>query len=124
MGNKKTINCTVLMAGAYPFQKGKRITVQKKDDLFYVSSEGVDFGLVKEIYGAEKDQMPDIPDVFDGIVVENCCEQHLLTMCVVLQEKGKGRRKWRKGMKHAVLSQGTPTAVSVNTCCVNCRKEI
>lgn len=101
MGKRKTINCTVLMAGAYPFQKGKRISVQKKGNLFYASSEGVDFGLMKEICGEEEDQVPSLPEVFDGIVVENCCEQHLLTICVALQEREKGKRKWRKDIKNA-----------------------
>ena len=101
MGKRKTINCTVLMAGAYPFQKGKKISVRKRGDLYYASSEGVDFGLIKEICGGEEDQMPSLPEVFDGIVVESCCEQHLLTICVALKDKRKERRKWKKGIKSA-----------------------
>lgn len=101
MEKRKTINCTVLMAGAYPFQKGKKISVQKRGDLFYASSEGVDFGLIKEICGEEEEQVSNLPEAFDGIVVENCCEQHLLTICVALQDERKERKKWRKGIKSA-----------------------
>lgn len=95
MKKRKTINCTVLMAGAYPIQKGKKISVQKRGDLFFASSEGVDFGLIKDVCEEEEEQILSLPEVFDGIVVENCCEQHLLTICVALQDKRREKRKWR-----------------------------
>ena len=83
MGEGQAINCTVLMAGAYLFRKGKRISIRKEGDLFYASSEGKDFGLVKEIHGA--DEIP-IPEAFEGIVTENQCEQRLLKARVKLHK--------------------------------------
>ena len=83
MGKRKTMDCTVLMAGAYPLKKGKKINIRREGDLYYASSEGVDFGLMKEI--KEKDGLPpDLPDKFDGIVTENHPERHLLQICVPL----------------------------------------
>lgn len=82
MGKRKAMDCTVLMAGAYPFKKGKKIDIQKKGDLYYASSEGVDFGLIKEVGGGAESNAPELPDRFDGIVTENHCEQHLLKIRV------------------------------------------
>lgn len=84
MGKKKIINCTVLMAGAYPFKKGKKIDIQKRGDLYYASSEGVDFGLIKEIGEDEGGKTLPLPDEFAGIVTENLCEQHLLNIRIKL----------------------------------------
>lgn len=86
MGKRKTMECTVLMAGAYPFKKGKKIGIQKKGDLYYASSEGVDFGLIKEIGGGAGNKALELPDRFDGIVTENHCEQHLLKIRVPLPQ--------------------------------------
>lgn len=80
------MDCTVLMAGAYPLRKGKKIDIQKKGDLYYASSEGVDFGLIKEIGGEVEGKLLRLPDRFDGIVTENYCEQHLLKICVPLAQ--------------------------------------
>lgn len=74
MGEGRTIDFTVLMAGAYPFRRGKRINVRKEGDLFFVSSDGQDFGLVKEVQEADVR----MPDTFDGIVTESRYEQHIL----------------------------------------------
>lgn len=82
MGEGRTIDCTVLMAGAYPFRKGKKISIRKEGDLYYASSEGKDFGLVKELHGADQIRMP---EKFDGIVTENSCEQHILKARVLLR---------------------------------------
>lgn len=85
MGRRKTMECTVLMAGAYPFKKGKKIDIQRRGELYYASSEGVEFGLVKEI-GIEERKTFFLPDKFDGIVTENRCEQHLLIIHIPLPQ--------------------------------------
>lgn len=79
---KTTINCTVLMAGAYPFRTGKKIHVRKEGQLYFASSEGKDFGLLKEIEERNTGQDICLPENFDGIVVKNECDRRLLTLQV------------------------------------------
>lgn len=74
MGERQTIDFTVLMAGAYPFRRGKRISIRKEGDLFFASSDGQDFGLVKEI----QEVGSRMPEAFEGIVIENRCGQRIL----------------------------------------------
>ena len=82
MGEGQTIDFTVLMAGAYPFRRGKRISIRKEGDLFLASSDGQDFGLVKEMQEADIR----MPDAFDGIVAESRCEQRILKARALLDK--------------------------------------
>lgn len=86
MKRRKTMDCTVLMAGAYPFKKGKKIDIQKKGDLYYASSGGMDFGLIKEMGDNEEEKTLLLPDRFNGIVMENRCEEHLLKIRILLPQ--------------------------------------
>lgn len=62
---KGNIVLTIRMAGAYDFQPGKKITIHKRGNLYYASSNQIDFGLVQE---AEDDDIEFCSDCFDGVV--------------------------------------------------------
>lgn len=85
MEKRDTMDCTVLMAGAYPFKRGKKIDIQKKGDLYYASSGGMDFGLIKEIGDVEEKALL-LPERFHGVVMENHCEEHLLKICIPIPQ--------------------------------------
>lgn len=80
------MDCTVLMAGAYPFKKGKKIDIERKGDLYFASSDGVDFGLIKEIGELEEGKPLFLPERFNGIVMENRCEEHILNIRIPLSK--------------------------------------
>lgn len=82
MKKVETIDCTVLMAGPYPFPAGKKIDVRKEGQFYFASSEGQDFGLVKDITEGRENQGFSLPETFHGIVVENDCDRRLLKLRV------------------------------------------
>lgn len=66
---KRTVDFTVVMSGPHQIPVGKKVHIHKENGLYYASSEGKDFGLVKESADAKQVQM--LENAFDGIVMEN-----------------------------------------------------
>lgn len=45
---KRTVDFTVVMSGPHQIPVGKKVHIHKENGLYYASSDGKDFGLVKE----------------------------------------------------------------------------
>lgn len=82
MKKVEAIDCTVLMAGPYPFPAGKKIDVRKEGQFYFASSGGQDFGLVKDITEGRENQGFSLPETFHGIVIENDSGRRLLKLRV------------------------------------------
>ena len=82
MKKVQTIDCTVLMAGSYPFPVGKKIDVRKEGQFYFASSGGQDFGLVRDMAEGGEAQGLALPDAFHGIVIENDICRRLLKLRV------------------------------------------
>lgn len=78
----KQMELTVLMAGQYEFCPGKKIEIYKKNGLYYVASNGHDFGLVKEITEGTLPQMDKFPKRFHALVIDSIPKDMILKVCV------------------------------------------
>ena len=55
MEETRKVILTVVMAADYYFTPGEEVHISKRDGLYYVSCDCLDFGLAKEVLGCEFD---------------------------------------------------------------------
>lgn len=91
---KETVDFTIIMTGPHQIPVGKKIHIHKEGELYYASSEGKDFGLVKESTNGTPGQVDMLTGEFDGIVTENDRTRWQVTVRVPLQN-GKHSHSFR-----------------------------
>lgn len=84
---KETVDFTIIMTGPHQIPVGKKIHIHKEGELYYASSEGKDFGLVKESTNGTPGQVDMLEGEFDGIVTENDRTRWQMTVRVPLQNR-------------------------------------
>lgn len=78
MEEKKGVSLTVVMADDYIFMPGDKVHISKRDGLYYVSSNHLDFGLAKEVLGNVIKDEEELAREFDAIVARADFDRHLL----------------------------------------------
>lgn len=84
---KKTVDFTVVMSGPHQIPVGKKIHIHKENGLYYASSDGKDFGLVKESTNGTQRQVQMLENAFDGIVMENDSAGWRMVVRVLLKNR-------------------------------------
>lgn len=84
---KKTMDFIVIMSGPHEIPVGKKVHIRRDDGLFYVSSEGQEFGLLKESVDGTLEQVSMLAEKFEGIVVDNSSEDWQIKIRVPLKAK-------------------------------------
>lgn len=66
---KREVVLTVVMADDYVFLPGNKVHISKRDGLFYVSCNHLDFGLAKEVHGDIIKNEEELACEFDAVVI-------------------------------------------------------
>lgn len=69
MQEKIRVVLTVIMADDYFFMPGEEVHISKRDGLYYVSCNHLEFGLAKEVLGNIIKNVDELASEFDAVVI-------------------------------------------------------
>lgn len=88
MEETRKVILTVVMAADYYFTPGEEVHISKRDGLYYVSCDCLDFGLAKEVLGNVIKDEGELGCEFDATVVAIDFENHQLEVRAELPVSG------------------------------------
>lgn len=88
MEEMREVILTVVMADDYYFMPGEEVHISKRDGLFYVSCDRLEFGLAKEVLGNVIKDEGELGCEFDATVVAIDFGKHQLEVRAELSVSG------------------------------------